>query len=450
MYVYRRAMTYIGSMKTLILSLVAAAAVLPAHALATRLQDPQQVMTVDLNACPRPAYPAAALAQRAGGKTTLEVQIGEQGRVTDARVFASSGRADLDEAALASVRGCLFHAVLATGQTPTGWLKTQYVWVPSAAQKTQKAQAHDGALLASTRKRAEAGDPVAQNTLGAWYQNGTHVKADPAQAAAWYLLAAQAGNAVAQNNLGVLYNSGLGVPLDRKQAFYWYGKAAEQGHGWAQANLAWAYQYGSTGEPDADKALYWLTRSAEGGLAAAQLRLGLQGMQRAASDGERAAAVAWIAKAAAQDDPAGLYYLGRSVELGLGNVQDDAQAAVLYRKALGRTEGRAELALGRLLASGRAQATEAGEAAGLLQKAMQSRHPEAYYHYGLILEQDGDLDLARAVFLQGSHMGHCDATVKYVELGPAPGMPLPAGFTDAIFEQGARWCKARPAAPPRL
>lgn len=447
MYVCRRAMTYSRGMNTLILLLAAAMAVLPAHAFAARLQDPQQVMAMDLNACARPVYPAAALAQRAGGKTTVEVQIGAQGRVTDARVFASSGRTDLDEAALASVRGCLFHGVLATGQAPTGWLKTQYVWVPSAAQK---AQAHDGALLASTRKRADAGDPAAQNTLGTWYQNGIHVKADPVQAAAWYLLAAQAGNAFAQNNLGVLYYRGLGVPRDQKQAVYWYAKAAEQGHGWAQANLAWAYQYGTAVELDMDKALHWLTRSAEGGLVAAQMRLGLLGMQRAVSDEDRTAAVAWIARAAAQDDATGLYYLGRSFELGLGNTQDDAQAAASYRKALGRTEGRAELALGRLIVSGRAHSTDAGEAAGLLQKAMQSRHSDAYYHYGLILEQDGDLDLARAVFLQGAQMGHCDAIVKYAELGPAPGMPLPAGFTDAIFEQGAQWCRGRPASPPRL
>lgn len=434
-------------MKTLILSLAAAAAVLPAQGFAARLQDPQQVMAMDLNACGRPVYPAAALAQGAGGKTTIEVQIGAQGRVTDARVYTSSGRPDLDEAALASVRGCLFHGVLATGQTPTGWLKTQYVWIPGEARKTQ---AHDAALLASTRKRAEAGDPDAQNRLGTWYQHGTHVEADPVQAAAWYLLAAQAGNAFAQNNLGVLYYRGLGVPHDQKQAVYWYAKAAEQGHGWAQANLSWAYQYGTAGELDMDKALSWLTRSAEGGLAAAQLRLGMLRMQRAASEEDRTAAMAWIARAAAQDDATGLYYLGRSFELGLGNAQDDAQAAASYRKALGRSEGRAELALGRLIVAGRAQSTDAGEAAGLLQKAMQSRHPEAYHPYGLILEKDGDLDLARAVFLQGALMGHCDAIVKYAELGPAPGTPLPAGFTAAVFEQGARWCKARPESPPRL
>lgn len=438
-------MPYSRGMKTLAFFLAAAAALLSSPASAARLQDPQQVMAMDLNACGRPVYPAAALAQGAGGTTTVEVQIGELGRVTDARVFTSSGREDLDKAALDAVRNCHFHGVLATGQAPTGWLKTQFVWIPGGTQKTQ---AQDAALLAGTRKSAEAGDPVAQNTLGAWYQHGTHVKADPVQAAAWYLLAAQAGNAVAQNNLGVLYYRGLGVPYDQKQAVYWYAKAAEQGHGWAQANLAWAYQYGTAGELDMDKALHWLTRSAEGGLAAAQMRLGLLGMRRAVSDEERTAAVAWIARAAAQGDAAGQVHLGRSFELGLGNVQDDAQAAALYRKALGRSEGRAELALGKLLVSGRAVPVDADEASRLFQKAMRSRLPEAYHQYGLILEQNGDLDLARAIFLLGAKMGHCDATVKYVDMRPAQGTST--GEVEAAFEPRAQWCRTRPALPPQL
>lgn len=420
------------------LLLAAAASVLPAHALAARIPDPQEVMVYDLNACPRPAWPAGALAQRAAGKTTVEVQVGAAGMVSDARVAISSGRADLDEAALAGIRRCVFHAVLATGQAPTGWLKTQYVWVPGEAARPP---GQDPQLFARTSKLAAEGDPAAQNLLGTWYQHGTYVKADLAQAASWYLRAAQGGNAWAQNNLGVLYNRGAGVPRDQRQAVAWYAKAAAQDHRWAQANLAWAYQHGSAGELDPEKALYWLTKSATGGLAAAQLRLGMQGMQRAVLDEDRALAAAWLARAAAQDYPPGLYYLGRSFELGLGNVQDDAQAAAYYRRALGRSEGRAELALGMLLDAGRGGAADPEEAATLYQKAMQSRLPPAYYRYGLVLEQRGDDELALAVFRQGAELGDCDAIVKYVQLRPAPGAP---------WELRAQACAARPELPPRL
>jgi TonB family protein len=438
-------------MKTPMLLLAAAAAataaILPVHALAARGADAQEVMVLDLNACPRPVYPAAALAQGAGGKSTVEVQIGEEGLVTEARIVTSSGRADLDEAALAGIRRCTFHAVLASGQTPTGWVKTQYVWVPGEAKKTE---ALNQAQFDSTKRLADAGDPVAQNRLGAWYEHGTYVKADFSQAAVWYRLAAQSGNAIAQNNLGVLYVRGAGVARDTKQAVYWYAKAADQGHGWAQANLAWAYQYGTAGELDIDKARYWLTKSAEGGLTAAQVRLGLLTMQRAASDEERSAAVAWFARAAAQDYAAGQYYLGRSFELGLGNVQDSAQAASLYRKALERSGGRAEIALGRLLEEGRAGAADHEQAARLYEKAMQWRYPPAYYHYGLVLEQRGDTELAAAVFRQGADMGDCDAVVKYVQLRQVVGTTPVAGSVEASWDQRAQWCKARPELPPHL
>jgi TonB family protein len=434
-------------MKTSTLFLAAAASLLSSQAFAGRISDAQQVMTVDLSACPRPAYPPAALAQGAGGITTVEVQIGDEGLVTDARVFKSSGRTDLDEAALAGMRRCVFHAVLATDQVPTAWLKTQYVWVPGEASKVE---AQDQALFTRTKALADAGDPAAQNRVGTWYEHGTYMKADLAQAAVWYRLAAQGGDAYAQNNLGVLYNRGAGVPLDKKQAVYWYAKAAEQGHHWAQANLAWAYQFGTTGELDIDKALYWLTKAAEGGLAAAQARLGVLAMQRAASDADRAAAAAWLARAAAQNYAPGHYYLGRSFELGMGNVQDDKQAAALYRKALDRSEGRAEIALGMLLETGHAGLADQGEAARLYQKAMQWRYPPAYYHYGLILEQRGDTDLAAAVFRQGAELGNCDAVVKYVQLRQVSGTTPAAGTPDAAWALRAQWCQARPEMPPRL
>jgi TonB family protein len=432
-------------MKTAILFLAAAAAILPAHA--ARTADPQQVMSVDLAACPRPAYPAAALAQRASGKTTVEMQIGAAGLVTDVRVVTSSGRADLDNAATASLRHCVFHTVLATGQAPTGWLKTQFVWIPGAAKQVA---AQDQALYASTQERAAAGDAVAQNRLGAWFENGTYGKADVVQAAHWYRLAAEQGNAVAQNNLGVLFFKGRGVPHDRKVAAEWYAKAAEQGHGWAQFNLAWAYGHGTMGVVDSEKALYWLTRAAEGGLVDAQLRLGLVAMQRATSDDERAAAAAWLARAADRGFPPAIYYLGRSYELGLGNVQDDALAAAQYRKVLTRSEGRGETALGTLMEAGRAGPLDADGAARLYQAAMQARYPAAFYRYGQVLEQRGDDALAAAVFRQGAEMGSCEALAKYRQLRPASTAALPAGASDVALDQRARGCVARADAGPQL
>lgn len=398
-------------MKTLILVLAAAASTLPAHALGARPDDPQQVMGLDLSACARPVYPAAALAQRAGGKTTVEVRIGDKGIVTDARVATSSGRPDLDEAALTGIRQCTFHAVLATGLVPTGWIKTQYVWVIDGAARPS---VQDPALFDRTKARADAGDAEAQYLLGTWYARGTRVGKDPAQAADWY------------------------------------AKAAEQGHLWGQANLALAYESGIGAERDIDKALAWITRSAEGGLPFAQLHLGMLTMPRATNDEERAAAAAWIARAAAQNYAPGAYYLGRSFELGLGNVQDPAQAAAFYRKALDASGGRAETALGMLLEGDRAGVGDADEAAKLYLKAMRWPYPLAYYRYGLILEQRGDIGLATAVYRQGADLGHCEAVVKYAQLRPAEDSAPGAGPAGIDWDQRARSCQTRSELPAQL
>lgn len=397
-------------MSIAILLLVAAAATLSVHDSAEQ-ERIRQAMKLDLHACVRPAYPRAALADRASGKSTLEIQLDAEGRVDDARVTVSSGRADLDASALAGIRKCAFYALATLGKPPQHRFKTQFVWLPGEAPK-----AIAPGLVATTQRLAAEGDPVAQNRLGAWHEHGSYVEHDMVQAAAWYLRAADQGNAIAQNNLGVLYTRGAGVPRDRRQAVHWYAQAAAQGHGWAQANLSWAYQYGSAGEYDMDKARYWLTRSAEGGLAAAQVRLGLLLLQRAVYNEAHAPGAQWLSRAAEANYPAGIYYLGRSYELGIGNERDDAQAAALYRRALGRSAGRAETALATLIEEGRADAEHADEAPMLYEMAMRARDPAAFYRYGLVVEQRGEAGLAAALFRHGKMLGDCRAAMRYTRI----------------------------------
>ena len=371
----------------------------------------RQAMKFDLYACARPAYPPAALAQRAGGQSTLEIKVDADGKVTDARVAVSSGRADLDAAALTGISKCAFHALNTLGKPPGKRFRAQFIWQPG-----EPPRALDPALVMRTQRLAEEGDPTAQNTLGTWYEQGRFFEKDLAQAAALYRLAAHGGSAYAQNNLGVLLNRGAGVARDRRQAAFWYAKAAGQGHGWAQANLSWAYQHGSVGERNLEQARKWLTRSAEGGLAAAQVRLGLLMLERAVYAEARAPGAEWFARAAAADDPAGLYYLGRSYQLGVGNEQDDGLAAALYRRALGRSGGRAETALATLIEDGRAQAEAPDEVLTLYETAMQSREGGAFYRYGLVLERRGDHALAAALFRHGQRLGDCRAAVRSMQI----------------------------------
>ena len=82
--------------------------------------------------------------------------------------------------------------------------------------------------LPETRKEAQEGDAVAQNTLGGMYDNDEGIS-DYKQALKWYRQAAQEGDAAAQNSLGVMYANGWGVSQDYEQAAKWYRQAAQQG-----------------------------------------------------------------------------------------------------------------------------------------------------------------------------------------------------------------------------
>src|SRR5579884_592908 len=78
-------------------------------------------------------------------------------------------------------------------------------------------------------KRADAGDPAAQFTLGLAYERGHGVEQNYVEAFRWYKTAADHGDAPSQTNLGSMYASGEGVREDQAEAVKWYMRAAVQG-----------------------------------------------------------------------------------------------------------------------------------------------------------------------------------------------------------------------------
>lgn len=84
--------------------------------------------------------------------------------------------------------------------------------------------------VSTTRAQAEAGDPVAANTMGVWYEKGRHgLPKDPKQAVHWYTRSANAGYGLALHNLGDCYRDGVGVDADEGMAYQYYFKAASAG-----------------------------------------------------------------------------------------------------------------------------------------------------------------------------------------------------------------------------
>lgn len=118
---------------------------------------------------------------------------------------------------------------------------------------------------------AEAGDPDAQNGLGAMFYTGEAVSRDaagnimdydPVTAAGWFFRAAEQGHAGAQFNLGLLYLHGEGVGQDAAKAREWFIKSAEQGNADAQNNLGVIYSTGQGVEQDLDEAIKWFEKAA--------------------------------------------------------------------------------------------------------------------------------------------------------------------------------------------
>jgi TPR repeat protein len=76
---------------------------------------------------------------------------------------------------------------------------------------------------------ADAGNPVAQRSLGYMYCTGTGVALDYGEAVRLTRLAAQQGYALAETDLGYMYEQGKGVPLDYVAAYTWYSAGKVDG-----------------------------------------------------------------------------------------------------------------------------------------------------------------------------------------------------------------------------
>jgi hypothetical protein len=95
---------------------------------------------------------------------------------------------------------------------------------PTDAQKSAGPSV-DSANVDQLKDLAARGNPAAENALGLLYAQGDEkqrIKADDAEAAAWFTKAAEHGNVSAQYKLGLLYWGGHhGLPKDANKAYFW-------------------------------------------------------------------------------------------------------------------------------------------------------------------------------------------------------------------------------------
>ncbi|MDX2131806.1 MAG: caspase family protein [Planctomycetota bacterium] len=80
------------------------------------------------------------------------------------------------------------------------------------------------------RKSADAGDNLAMNWMGHYFENGYGVTKDLAEALVWYKKAAELGNEVAMWNLALCYDEGKGTTKDPAEALRWFRESARKGN----------------------------------------------------------------------------------------------------------------------------------------------------------------------------------------------------------------------------
>ncbi len=208
------------------------------------------------------------------------------------------------------------------------------------------------AAVGQYRKAAEQNYALAQNNLGASYENGRGVPKDDQQAIAWYRKAAEQNYAPAQSNLGVMYQNGQGVPRDDEQAIAWYRKAAEQNYALAQNNLGVMYQYGQGVRKDEQQAIAWYRKAADQGLALALNNLD-EDAEAAVNRNDFATAIRIMRPLADQGNARAQRLLGMMYNAGWGVPKDDAEAAKWFRRAANQGDGDAQASLGAEYRDGR-------------------------------------------------------------------------------------------------
>jgi hypothetical protein len=116
--------------------------------------------------------------------------------------------------------------------------RVPFVWLFAACVMTLSVAAQDQDIGA-IRRKAEAGDAIAQFDLAKAYMSGTGVATDPNMALVWLQKSAAQDYFGAEYALGRMYQNGLGkLPKDQHEAASWFRKAAKQQNQASQDRLS--------------------------------------------------------------------------------------------------------------------------------------------------------------------------------------------------------------------
>ncbi len=246
-----------------------------------------------------------------------------------------------------------------------------------------------------TKKKAEAGDPEAQNSLGEMYTkggayifdaSGTLIFAeDHSKALEWFQKAATQGHAMAQFRLGIMYEQGAGTPKDMTKAIFWYQKSASQNNPNAQVSLGYLYREGKNVPKDTARAFDLFQKAASNPFASdAQYALGYTYANGIGVPKNMTKAIEWFQKAAelgyadAQEKLTALYTLGEGIP------KDEEQAAEWWKKAAAQGNIYAQTYLGKMYLNGKVLPKDDAKAFDWLQKAAAQGGTDAQANLGMM------------------------------------------------------------------
>lgn len=109
--------------------------------------------------------------------------------------------------------------------------------------------------FALSSERAAAGDPEGDQSLGWFYDRGTHVIQDKARAAQHFRKCADAGLRHCQWRLGVMLDTGDGIPISLDEAFSYLSASAQQDYPRAHSSLGLMYATGRGTPVDHNKSM---------------------------------------------------------------------------------------------------------------------------------------------------------------------------------------------------
>ena len=231
-------------------------------------------------------------------------------------------------------------------------------------------------------KKAEAGDALAQYSLGRAYHKGKGVAGDCKEAVKWYIKSAEQGNATAQYNLGGCYYKGTGVDKDEKEAVRWLTKSAEQGNAEAQYNLGVCYKKGQGVGKDEKEAVKWFIKSAEQGNSFGQKVLGFSCYEGKGVTQNYQEAVKWFRKSAWQGNAEAQRLLGLSFYRGEGVAKDEKEAFKWITKAAEQGDEDGQFILGCAYYNGAGVGKDEKEAVKWFTKSAEQGFATAQFNLG--------------------------------------------------------------------